>query len=491
MTTSAMPSSWIVLVVGIGVASGSVLTERQKPSGAPRSGTPSPDGDHASTSAGRWPSSPAAPRASAPPSPIGSPTRAPPSSSAAGTRRSTSSHEFHACDVREPDAGRGAGRRHRRRARPPRHRGQQRGRLARARTPRTRRRGSARRSSGSTCWPRCTWPRPPTGSCRAQDDRRRHRQHGERERRAAVAGHRRLRRRQGRAPQPHPDAGDRVGAEGARQRRVAGHGRHGRQPRPLRRRGGAGPGRGDGAQRAVRHAWPRWRTRSRSWPARSPATPPVPTSCSTAVASGRRSSAPRRADRRRSDVRRGGVAKNASDASISSSGTALCAPGWAWSRLSFDPSDWNSASARFGGYELVVGLHEEEHRAGDVGRGRGPRVRVVEGPHEAEHRAADVGRGGHERGAEHGAHRQAPVAERSRRRPRRAPAAPAAWPSSPRSSGRRPRPPSARNVLGRPSPAGAPRRRSWRPHVRRGRARRWRPTAYPACRTSRRASDST
>ena len=44
ITTSAMPSSWMVLVIGIGAASGSVLTERQEPSGRRPSGTPSTDG---------------------------------------------------------------------------------------------------------------------------------------------------------------------------------------------------------------------------------------------------------------------------------------------------------------------------------------------------------------------------------------------------------------------------------------------------------------
>ena len=53
----------------------------------------------------------------------------------------------------------------------------------------------------------------------------------------------------------------------------AGLGGHRRQPRPLRRAGGPGPGGGHGPERALRARRATWPTRSCSWPARSRATP--------------------------------------------------------------------------------------------------------------------------------------------------------------------------------------------------------------------------
>ncbi len=64
-------------------------------------------------------------------------------------------------------------------------------------------------------------------------------------------------------------------------------------------------------------------------------------------------------------------------------------------------------------HQLVIELREEQHRLRDARCSHGPGICGVKLAHETEDRGADVGRGGHERRAEHGAHRQAPVAERA------------------------------------------------------------------------------
>ena len=126
--------------------------------------------------------------------------------------------------------------------RPARRRRQQRRRLARRRRPPTRRRASARRSSASTS------SRPLHVAQAANRVMQDQAEGGSIVNIASVSGaapvarHGRLRRRQGRAAQPHPDPRRRVGAEGAGERGVRRAGGHRRQPRPLRRRRRASAG---------------------------------------------------------------------------------------------------------------------------------------------------------------------------------------------------------------------------------------------------------
>ena len=103
--------------------------------------------------------------------------------------------------------------------RPARRPGEQRGRLA-ARGRRDRLaallRGDRR---AQPRWRRSTSPSAPTPSCRRRPAGGVDRQHRQRERNAALAGHGRVRRGEGGAAQPDAVARGRVGAEGARQRR--------------------------------------------------------------------------------------------------------------------------------------------------------------------------------------------------------------------------------------------------------------------------------
>ena len=127
---------------------------------------------------------------------------------------------------------------------------------------------SSPRSSPSTCWRPSTAPRPPTRSCRPRS------QGGVIVNIASVSGaaafawDRRLRRGQGRAHQPDPDPGHRVGPEGAGQLR---RGRHGRTPRRPTTTTGTRPGSGGGRHRAPRaHGHPDRHRRDLSVPGLSP-----------------------------------------------------------------------------------------------------------------------------------------------------------------------------------------------------------------------------